>query len=115
MGLFDKIKNAVKNAAGDAKAVYDEAVAMDLETLCNTMMGMKLLDPKMVVYKTALRVKCGDMTDDQLEAFYAWIKKQGGILKTHPGQETVENILVERELYTRNEDGTLTKHTRWFK
>ena len=115
MGLFDKIKAAVKNAAGDMKAVYDEAAAMDLETLCSTMMGMKLLDPKMVMYKTALRAKCSDMTDDQLEEFYTWIKKQGGILKTHPGQETVENILVERDLYTRNEDGTLTRHTRWFK
>ena len=114
MGLFDKIKSAVKNAAGDMKAAYEEASAMDLETLCAAMMDMKKLDPKLMMFRKALQDKCAAMTDAQLEQFYAWLKKQGGILKTHPGQETVENILVERNLYTRDEDGTLSKNHKLF-
>ena len=115
MGLFDKIKTAVKNAAGDMKAAYDEAAAMDLETLCNVMMEMKKLDPKLMMFRKALQDKCATMNDADLEAFYAWIKKQGGILKTHPGQEAVETLLVDRELYTRDEDGTISKNIRLFK
>ena len=114
MGLFDKLKTAVKNAASDMKAVYEEASAMDLETLCNVMMDMKKLDPKILVYKTALREKCSAMNDADLEAFYAWIKKQGGIFKTHPGQEVVEDVLVDHDLYSRDEDGTISKNHRLF-
>lgn len=114
MGLFAKIKTAVQNAAGDMKAAYEEASAMDLEPLCSTMMDMKKLAPKMLMYKKALQDKCQAMTDDQLEQFYAWIKKQGGILKTHPGQESVESILVDRDLYSRNENGTICKNHRLF-
>ena len=117
MGLFDKIKNAVKNAAGDAKAVYEEAEAMDLESLCAAMKELKMLDPKMIAYRAALNVKCGAMADQQLEEFYFWIQKQGNILKRHPGQETVENELVRREMYLRDEEtGTLNKnhsYRRW--
>ena len=114
MGLFDKIKSAVQNAAGDMKAAYEEASAMDLATLCTVMLAMKKLDPKMLMFKKALQDKCAAMTDDELEQFYAWIKKQGGILKTHPGQETVENILVDRNLYSRDEDGTISKNHKLF-
>ena len=117
MGLFDKIKGAVANVAGDVKQGYAEASAMGLEQLCLTMMDMKKLDPKMLAYKGALQEKCNAMSDEELEQFYAYIKKQGGILKTHPGQSTVEEVLVRKNLYTRNEDGTLTKNSsfRFFK
>ena len=117
MGLFDKIKGAVVNVAGDVKQGYAEASAMGLEQLCLTMMDMKKLDPKMLAYKGALQEKCNAMSDEELEQFYAYIKKQGGILKTHPGQSTVEEVLVRKNLYTRNEDGTLTKNMklRFFK
>ena len=117
MGLFDKIKGAVANVAGDVKQGYAEASAMGLEQLCLTMMDMKKLDPKMLAYKGALQEKCNAMSDEELEQFYAYIKKQGGILKTHPGQSTVDEVLVRKNLYTRNEDGTLTKNMklRFFK
>ena len=117
MGLFDKIKGAVANVAGDVKQGYAEASAMGLEQLCLTMMDMKKLAPKMLAYKGALQEKCNAMSDEELEQFYAYIKKQGGILKTHPGQSTVEEVLVRKNLYTRNEDGTLTKNMklRFFK
>ena len=117
MGLFDKIKGAVMNTADEVKAAYTNASAMGLEQLCLTMMDMKKLDPKMLAYKSALQEKCNAMSDEELEQFYAYIKKQGGILKTHPGQSTVEEVLVRKNLYTRNEDGTLTKNSklRFFK
>ena len=111
MGLLDKIKSAVTNAAGNAKAVYDEAAAMDLESLCAAMKELKLIDPKMIAYRAALNCKCGEMNDQQLDQFYDWIKKQGNILKRHPGQETVENELVRREMYIRDEEtGTIHKN-----
>ena len=117
MGLFDKIKGAVMNTADEVKAAYTNASAMGLEQLCLTMMDMKKLDPKMLAYKGALQEKCNAMSDEELEQFYTYIKKQGGILKTHPGQKTVEDVLVRKNLYTRNEDGTLTKNMklRFFK
>ena len=117
MGLFDKIKGAVMNTADEVKAAYTNASAMGLEQLCLTMMDMKKLDPKMLAYQRALQEKCDVMSDEELEQFYAYIKKQGGILKTHPGQKTVEDVLVRKNLYTRNEDGTLTKNSsfRFFK
>ena len=111
MGLFDKIKGAVMNAANDAKAVYEEAEAMDLESLCAAMKELKMIDPKLLAYRAALNVKCGAMSDQQLEEFYGWIKKQGNILKRHPGQETVENELVRRDMYIRDEEtGTLSRN-----
>ena len=117
MGLFDKIKGAVMNTADEVKAAYTNASAMGLEQLCLTMMDMKKLDPKMLAYQRALQEKCDVMSDEELEQFYAYIKKQGGILKTHPGQKTVEDVLVRKNLYTRDEDGTLTKNSsfRFFK
>ena len=114
MGLFDKIKGAVLNTADEVKAAYANASAMGLEQLCLTMMDMKKLDPKILMYKTALREKCSAMNDADLEAFYAWIKKQGGIFKTHPGQEVVEDVLVDHDLYSRDEDGTISKNHRLF-
>ena len=111
MGVFDKIKGAVVNAAGNAKAVYEQAAAMDLESLCAAMKELKLIDPKMIAYRASLNAKCGEMGDQQLEEFYTYIKKQGNILKNHPGQETVENELVRREMYIRDEaTGTIHKN-----
>ena len=111
MGLFDKIKSAVMNAADNAKAVYEEAAAMDLESLCAAMKELKLIDPKLIAYRAALNNKLDAMSDQQLDQFYGWIKKQGNILKKHPGQETVENELVRRNMYVRDEeDGTISRN-----
>ena len=113
MGLFDKIKGAVVNAAGVMKQGYAEASVMGPEQLCDVMMDMKKLDPKMLAYKQALRDKCSAMSDEDLERFYTYIKREGGIFKTHPGQEAVESVLVQKNLYIRNEDGTLTKNSKF--
>ena len=88
MRLFDKIKSAVMNAADNAKAVYEEAAAMDLESLCAAMKELKLIDPKLIAYRAALNNKLDAMSDQQLDAFYGWIKKQGSILKKHPAIHT---------------------------
>ena len=115
MGLFDKIKNTVMGAANDVKNAYLEAQAMGLEMLCEAMKDLKRMDPKLLGYRQALNEKCQAMTDDELEEFYAYIKKQGNILKAHPGKEAVESVLVDRNIYVRDEDGTLTKNFRLFK
>ena len=115
MGLFDKIKSTVMGAANDMKSAYDEAMAMSPEMLCETMKDLKRMDPKLLGCRQALSEKCHKLTDDELEEFYAYIKKQGTILKAHPGKEVVENVLVERHIYIRNEDGTLSKNFRLFK
>ena len=115
MGLFDKLKSTVMGAANDMKNAYDQAMAMNLETLCDVMKNLKRMDPKLLGCRQALSEKCRNLTDDQLEEFYAYIKKQGTIIKAHPGREAVEDILVERHIYIRNEDGTLTKNFRLFK
>ena len=36
-------------------------------------------------------------------------------MKALAGQEAVETLLVDRELYTRDEDGTISKNIRLFK
>ena len=115
MGLFEKIKNTVIGAANDVKNAYDEAMAMGPEMLCEVMKDLKRMDPKLLGCRQALSEKCRAMTEDQLEEFYAYIKKQGTILKAHPGKEAVENVLVDRHMYIRNEDGTLSKNFRLFK
>ena len=115
MGLFDKIKSTVMGAANDVKNAYHEATAMGPEMLCEAMKDLKRMDPKMLGYRQALSEKCEAMNDDDLEEFYAYIKKLGTILKAHPGKEAVENVLVDRNIYVRNEDGTVTKNFRLFK
>lgn len=110
MGLFDKIKNAVVNAATEAKAGYDEAMMLDLETLFAAYKDMKKLDPKTMAYRQAMAEKCRALTEAELEQVYTYIKKQGKFLKQHPAQAVVEDVLVDREMYTRDEDGTISKN-----
>ena len=112
MGLFDKIKTAAQNAVGDAQEGYQDAMAMNLHDLVDAMKDMGKLDPKIMVYRTVLREKCGVLSDEKLEDFYQEIKKQGTFLKQHPAQKAIEDVLVHRDLYIRNEDGTITKNSR---
>ena len=117
MGFFDNIKKAVQNAANDLQAAQAQADAMDLDTLCNVLKDLKKLDPKNLVYRQAIKDKCAALPDDDLEAFYARIKKAGTIFKQHPAQSAVEDVLVEKNMYVRDEDGTVTKNSafKWFK
>ena len=117
MGLFDKIKSAAENAAGNLKEGYDEAAAMNLDELCDNMKELGMLDPKMLSYRTALADKCRVLDNDEMEEFYKKIKKAGSFLKQHPAQKVVEDILVDRKIYIRRDDGTLEKNSalKWFK
>ena len=113
MGLFDKLKGAVENLAQEIEV----ATAMDLRELADVMKETKLLDPKMMAYKPVFKDKCEKLEDDEIEEFYKEIKKAGSFFKTHPGKEVVEEVLVERRMYVRNDDGTITKNTayKWFR
>ena len=117
MGLFDNIKKAVQNAASDLQAAQAQADALDLYTLCDMLKDLKKLDPRNLVYRQAIKDKCSVLPDDDLEAFYARIKKAGTIFKQHPAQSAVEDVLVEKNMYVRHEDGTISKNSacKWFK
>ena len=116
MGLLDKIKGALNNAVEGTKAAYAEASAMDLETLCAAMKEVKSPSATMLGYQQAFRQKLDVLTDDELEGFYDYIKREGTIFKAHPGRSSVEDLLVERNIYSRDEeDGTIHKNFRLFR
>ena len=112
MGLFDAIKNMVANAANTAKEGYNEAMNMDPRTLCNQLKDLKKTDIKFVTYRSVLAGKLDDMDDEALDACYQEIKKQGTFFKQHPAQEVLEDALVQRNIYNRDEDGVLSRN-RW--
>ena len=117
MGLFDKLAGAAQNAVENLKDGAAEASMMDAYTLCDVLKGMKMLDPKGLVYRQALRSKVMEMDDHSADALYTKIKKEGTLLKQHPAKETIEDALVEMKLYIRDDDGTLSKNLarKWFK
>ena len=111
MGLFDKIKDAVQNKAEEFKNDYNEAAQMSLEELIEAMKGLSKLDPKCMSYRAAFTEKCNILSDSQMEELYAYVKKAGSLLKKHPAQDAVEDVLVRRKLYIRQEDGTIVKNS----
>ena len=117
MGLFDKLAGAAQNAVENLKDGAAEASMMDAFTLCDALKGMKMLDPKALAYRQALRTKIMEMDDDTAEEIYTKVKKEGSLLKQHPAKEVVEDALVDMKLYIRNDDGILTKNLarKWFK
>ncbi len=117
MGLFDKLKGVAENTASNFKKNYDEAMLLSADQLCNEMTDMSKLDGKYMPYSAALSEKCTAMENDQLEEFYQYVKKQGSLFKKHPAQETVENVLVDKKLYVRKDDGSVVKNSaaKWFK
>lgn len=117
MGLFDKIKTAVTSAADELKVAYEEAKGMELYALCDAMKELKLLDKKMLSYRQALDEKLDVMSDEELDEFYKYAKKAGSFLKEHPAKDAVEDILVKRHIYLRQNDGTIVKNSayKWFK
>lgn len=117
MGLFDKLKTTVTNAVEGFNADFEEAAVLEVHALCDALKEMKLLDKKKLGYVQALNNKCEVMSDDELEDIYMYIKKTSSFLVEHPGRDTVEDELVKRNMYCRNDDGTITKNSahKWFK
>ena len=113
MGLFDKIKSSVKNTAQGMKDAYEEADKMDIYELCEVYKEIGKLDPKALAYRTCLAQKCNGMRDDDLEEVYINLKKAGKLLKQHPAKEVVEDELVQRQMYIRDEDGIVTKNNMY--
>ena len=108
-----KLKGAVQNLASE----LETASAMDINELGELMKQTKMFDPKQLVYQQAYKENCELMEDDELELFYKEVKKAGTFLKDHPGKKLVEEVLVERNMYVRNDDGSVTKNSayKWFK
>ena len=117
MGLFDKVKSAVTNAVEGFNADFEEAAALEVHALCDSLKEMKLFDKKKLGYVQALNNKCAGMNDDELEEIYTYVRKTSSLLLDHPGKETIEDELVRRNMYCRNDDGTITKNSayKWFK
>ena len=113
MGLFDKLKGAVQDMAEDMKGAYEEAMLMDLHMLCDAVADMSKLDPKLLAYRGAINEKCNALSDEEVEEFYKEVKKMGSLFKRHPMQEMVEANLVERNMYVRQEDGTVVKNSMY--
>lgn len=113
MALLDKIKGAVENLGQEIEA----ANAMDLRELADIMKQTKLLDPKMMAYKPVLKEKCHMLDENEIEEFYKEIEKAGSFFKAHPAKEVIEDVLVERRMYVRNDDGSISKNMayKWFK
>jgi len=122
MGLFDAIKQKAGAAFGDYKESYEQAKALDVRTICAAMKeteGMTLAG-----YNMALREKCEEMNNADLKELYYEITraKQGAfkmefkldlnpfsrnLIKTHPAAETIGSVLVERRVFTRDENGSI--------
>ena len=114
MGLFDKIKEKAKEVANDFKEDYDFAMEQDLFQLCTMMNDLKMLDKKLLGYRSALsqRLECIE-DDDQVEALYQHVKKEQSFIKTHPARGPIEDELVRRNMYCRdpeNPDGPITRN-----
>ena len=93
------------------KEGYDEAMGMDLGELLDNMSEMRKLDPKFLSYQGALKEKLSMVSNDELEEIYRAIKKTGFVLREHSAQNAVEDVLVDRNLYIREEDGSLTRNS----
>lgn len=110
MGLFDKVKEKVGDMAVEFKANVEEASQMEIYELCNAMKEMKMLDKKLPAYSSVLNSKCKELGDTALEDLYKQIKKDTPFLKTHHAKAPIETVLIERNMYIRNEDGTVSRN-----
>ena len=110
MGLFDKVKEKVGDLAAEFKTNVEEADKMEVYELCNAMKDMKMLDKKLPAYTSVLNSKCKLLGDTALEELYKQVKKDTPFLKTHHAKDPIETVLVERHMYIRNEDGTISRN-----
>ena len=110
MGFFDNIKNVIGNAAVGFKNDYEAAMTKDLNTLCEEFKQLKLMDPKRASMGMAINAKCKLLNNDELEDYYEAIKKSGSIFKEHPAKTIFESELVERNIYVRSDNGTVSRN-----
>ena len=118
MGLLDIIKSKIGSAANEYNTAYAEAQAMDVLSIgeaLKTEKGMRFTG-----YKNALKDKCEALSTAELKELYDKFlrrkKNKLGLtttpfsLKTNHAADTVANILVERGVFTRNDDGTISEY-----
>jgi len=125
MGLFDAIKQKASAAFNDCKDTYEQAKTMDVRAICAAMKeaeGMTLAG-----YNMALREKCEEMDNAGLKELYYEITraKRGAfkmefkldlnpfsknLVKAHPAADTIGSVLVERHVFTRDENGRIRDH-----
>lgn len=110
MGLFDNLKNKVVGAAVDLKNNLEELSMKDILTLCSEMKELKPLDSKNMVYSMAIASKCEALHDFDLEDLYLYLKKQGTLFKNHPAEKVVLDELIQRNIYIKSDNGTVSRN-----
>ena len=118
MGLFDAIKQKASAAFNDCKDTYEQAKTMDVRAICAAMKeaeGMTLAG-----YNMALRETCEEMDNADLKELYYEITRakqdkikldlnpfSKNLIKAHPAADTIGSVLVERRVFTRDENGSI--------
>ena len=113
MGLFDNIKKKAAAAADEYKTAFEWAQGQPVEAICEAMKEANGL--ALNGYKVVLRDRCEDMNTRDLKALYDEVTERNkpGLrinlsLKKNHAAEVIADILVQRGVFTRNEDGTIT-------
>lgn len=114
MGLFDGIKKKIGAAADDYKEAYNWAMQQDIAAICDGMKEAKGMT--LSGYKAVLREKCEELKTSELKELYNEVtgRNKPGIhidlsLKTNHAAETIANILVERGVFSRDENGCIVE------
>ena len=111
MGLFDKIKKAAASAKDGYVEAYQWANGKELKEIHQAMMETKVSEvAKLSGYKMVFREKCEALDSKSLVALHRELKSTGFILKTNHAQQILEDILVERGIFHRDEDGVVTEY-----
>lgn len=112
MGLFDNIKKKIGAAANEYQNASEEGMAQDILTLAETLKNAKTIE--LAGYKSAFRDKCENLSSAELKNLYNEItgKNKPGIhinlsLKTNHAAEIIGDILVQRGVFTRDENGVI--------
>lgn len=107
MGLFDNIKKTISAAGEDFTEAYEWAMAQDIMDLHKAMKETKLTEVvKVNGYKAAFREKCQPLDNKTLKQLHKEVNR-GFSLKTNHASEIIEDILVQRGVFSRDKDGTI--------
>lgn len=114
MGFFDNIKSKVVAAADEYKTAYEWGKGQSTEAVCEAMKEAKGMT--LNGYIAAFKDRCEEMETRDLKALYDEVtgRNKPGLhinlsLKKNHAAEAIEDILVRRRVWKRNDDGTIDR------
>ena len=111
MGLFDKIKKAATAAKDGYVEAYEWAKGKELREIHQAMSETKASEvAKLSGYKAVFREKCEELDVNTLKALHKEMQTKGFSLKPNHAQQILEDILVDRGVFHRDEDGVVTEY-----